>query len=337
MSALARARSVGTAVFDEAREKHVAFLAGGLAYYAFVSVLPLLYLAVLAVSLANRPALTEQLYAAVRVVAPSAERLIQTSIRNARAVSGVSLVSGLALLWSGSKLFRGFETAFSEIYETDLVRDWGRVRRGLYNVGTSLLVLVVVAVGLAVVGGARLALAWLLPPALVDVLAPVVLFGGLLAVLFPVYYLFPDADVSVRGVLPGVAVAAVGWTALQLLFGLYLDVAGGNGGAGDYSTVLGVVLVFLAWLYAGSIVFLVGAVVNAVVEGYAGPAAGEERTLGGAAAASYLDALGESLADGPLVDGEERTVEIDERFGGADKELVVRWVEGRDDDDDGGG
>jgi membrane protein len=96
--------------------------------------------------------------------------------------------------------------------------------------------------------------------ALAGVLVTVV---GLSLAFLPMFYVFPDSDVSVVEVLPGVVVAAVGLTLFASLFRLYLTVSG-RGEDGGQSIVAAVVLL-LTWLYFSSLVLLLGVAVNAVL------------------------------------------------------------------------
>jgi len=95
--------------------------------------------------------------------------------------------------------------------------------------------------------------AWLLEP--LPLIVP-------LAIAFlPVFYVFPDANVTVREVLSGVVLTALGWAALQGGFQLYASQAA------QYQVygVLGAVLLVLTWLYVAALVLLVGAALNVVL------------------------------------------------------------------------
>jgi membrane protein len=76
----------------------------------------------------------------------------------------------------------------------------------------------------------------------------------------PMYFVLPPVDVTLGEVLPGAAVAAVGWVLLQVAFRIYAANAGQFEGYG----LIGGVLLFVTWLYFASIVVLLGAAVNAV-------------------------------------------------------------------------
>jgi len=84
---------------------------------------------------------------------------------------------------------------------------------------------------------------------------------ALVVAFFPIYYVFPDTSVTAREVLPGVVIAAVGWALLQGLFQLYASVSS----LADLYGALGAVLLFIFWLYFGSLILLVGATVNVVL------------------------------------------------------------------------
>lgn len=66
--------------------------------------------------------------------------------------------------------------------------------------------------------------------------------GGLFVVLYPMYYIFPDADVSVVEIVPGTAFAAVSLTIAHVLFTAFKS--GGTGG-----NLIASILVLLTWLY----------------------------------------------------------------------------------------
>jgi membrane protein len=77
------------------------------------------------------------------------------------------------------------------------------------------------------------------------------------------YYVFPDVDVTFREVLPGAALAAVGWALLQSAFQVYVSLSS----ASQVYGVIGGVLLFLAWLYFGAVVILLGGATNVVLAG----------------------------------------------------------------------
>jgi len=160
------------------------------------------------------------------------------------------------LLWSGLRLFRGLDTAFSQVYGTagDTTLP-GHLRDAAVALGTT----AGATVAVVVIGGVVPAL-YLIPGDLVVVLAlPAVVF----VVFLPVYYLFLGPDIGLVEVVPGTAFAAVGWTALTELFRLYLSSAAQFERYG----VLGAVLLLVAWFYFAGTIIILGAVLHLVLAG----------------------------------------------------------------------
>ncbi|WP_327051243.1 YihY/virulence factor BrkB family protein [Halomicrococcus gelatinilyticus] len=246
-------------VFSDFSEKNVTFMAAGIAYNAFVSLAPMLLLLLFVVSifgggLEARIATT----AGNWLPGPIAD-VVRRIFQGGSATTGVSVVGLVVLLWGTLKIFRGLDTAFSEIYETENRNSFV----DQLTDGVVVLAALVVAV-VATVGATALfsVFADLIP--FVGLLSPLVLVVGLVAAFLPMYYRFPDVDVSVSDVLPGVVIAAIGWAALQGVFQVYLSFS--NPGTGSF---FGGVIVVVTYLYFSGLVLLLGAVVNAVVGGHA--------------------------------------------------------------------
>jgi hypothetical protein len=96
------------------------------------------------------------------------------------------------------------------------------------------------------------------------VFGPLFLVAALSVVFFPLYYVFPDREVTVREAVPGAVAAAAGWAFLSVAFGLYADRAG----AFQLYGVIGGVLLVLAWFYLGGLVILIGGALNAALAGH---------------------------------------------------------------------
>ena len=181
--------------------------------------------------------------------------LLEDAIAGSVATAGTSIVGLVTLLWGSLKLFRGLDTAFSEIYDsTDEGSFLGQLRDAFVvfaTIGTAL-------VADSVASGV---FAFFPDNALVGLLNPVLLVVGLTVAFLPMYYYFPDVPVTVTGILPGVIVAAVGWATLQGLFQVYVAFASGS----ESADAIGAILLLLTWLYFGGLVLLVGGVVNATL------------------------------------------------------------------------
>ncbi|GAB3663833.1 YhjD/YihY/BrkB family envelope integrity protein [Halopiger thermotolerans] len=256
---LGRSVSFGKTVFGGIQEKNVTFMAASIAYQAFISLLPLLVLVFFLVTIVGGDQFATEVTAATEGFLPeSGQLIVENAIENSPATAGSSIIGVLVLLWGALKIFRGLDTAFSEIYETTAESSLvDQIRDGLIVFG---------ALGGALLAAVAASIVLAFFPAIpfISVLQPLLLVGVLTLAFLPMYYYFPDLDLSAREVLPGAAVAAVGWTALQSLFQVYVSFAGSSESAGP----LGAILLLLTWLYFGGLILLIGAVVNGVRGGH---------------------------------------------------------------------
>lgn len=263
-------RRTVTAVVAQARAARVPFLAAAVAYYGFVSLVPLLLLGLAVGSLLGGEAVATAVVDEVGgLLTPEGESVVRDAVADDAGRSGATVV-GLALLtWSGLRALRALDTAVSQVYDV-------HGRKSLpVQLLDGVVVLGTIGAGAAVVTGLNAVL-----PAVDALPAPgpvgaVVTLLVLPAVFLPLYVRFPGVPVGWREAVPGAVLAAVGWTALGAGFQLYADLAGT---AGLYG-VLGGVLLVVTFLYLAASVILVGAVTNAVLAGRTDeePAGPEER------------------------------------------------------------
>ncbi|MES3516789.1 MAG: YihY/virulence factor BrkB family protein [Natronomonas sp.] len=258
---LDRAVTVLRAVVDGAQSDRITFIAASLAYYAFISLLPLLLLALVAASVFGGPRLVDAVVTEVSTtLGATAGTLVEDALRGAAGRGGATVLGFVVLLWSGLKLFRGLDIAFSEVYGApgpeglfEQLKD-AVVALGTVGIGVAATVVVGMLISAANVLGV---------PALPGSVGSLGLVAGLTVALLPLYYILPGPKIPVREALPGAILAAVGWMLLQTGFRLYATVAGTYEAYG----VLGGVLLLITWLYFGSLLLLVGAVFNAVLAG----------------------------------------------------------------------
>ena len=283
---MSRVATVVRSVVALYRERDIPFLAGSVAYSAFVSLIPLLLLLLIAASAFGNEALRGYVIDVTsRYLAPDTVAVIEQSITRGADRVGFSLLGFVALLWSVLKVFRTLDKAFSELYSARI--DAGiveQLRDGTIVLGAmTAAVLAMVAVGaLIALGPGLLGIAapdgagWLggvgsrLP--LVRVASFPGLVVGLTVAFLPMYYVFPDVEVSLREALPGAVFAAVGWTLLQAAFQVYVSLSSASR---MYGAIGGVILL-LTWLYFGAVAVLLGGATNVVL-------AGRERALTGTA------------------------------------------------------
>jgi membrane protein len=251
-SATGAVREIGT-VF---REREVPFMAGSLAYSAFVSLLPLLLLAVLVASFLGGEALARPVLAVTgQYLTPAGQGLLRDALIEATGRFGLSVLSLAALVWGVTTLFRRLDTAFSMLYE---VEERGSAREQFRDAVIVLAGMAVALVAMVTAGALYVAFSGIPYIRVVLVLGLVV---ALTIAFLPMYYVFPDADVTLREALPGVIVAVVGWSALQLLFQVYVTISA----AGELYGVLGGVIILITWLYFAALVLLLGGVTNVVL------------------------------------------------------------------------
>jgi len=241
------------------RQERVTFLAAGIAYYAFVSLLPASVLGFVLVTGLFGDAVAEQLLAAVGdLLTPSGQELVrEATLAGAAGRSGATAASLLFLIWGMLKVFRGIDAAFAVVYGADdpatLRRQFADAAIVSLAVGSGTLIMFVIG---GVVSGLPI-------PSPLEVTTILFLPIALTVVFLPMYYVFPVSRPSPTEAVPGAAVAAIGWTLLQATFQLYAA------GATQFQVYgfVGGVLLLVTWLYLGAILIILGAVVNVVVAG----------------------------------------------------------------------
>jgi membrane protein len=266
----ARGKEVASAVVTEVRSENITFMAGSIAYHAFVSLLPFLLLTLFLLTRLGGDELAVRVIEALVAnltpasaggsgtgdAARSIADVLVLAARNATESAGLSLLSVAALVWGTLRIFRGLDQAFSDIYESEHANTFadqivdGVVVFGAIGVALFAVTLADTFVGLPSFGVGDL------------VVRPLLSVVSIAVALLPMYYVFPDEDVSVREILPGALVAGTGWMLLSYGFQLYALLS-------DKSAygIVGVVILLITWLYFGGLVLLLGAAVNAVLSG----------------------------------------------------------------------
>lgn len=246
-----RIEEVVRAVVHEARVEKITFMAGSIAYHAFLSILPLLLLVLAILQRTESVAARDSVIGIVEsVLTEQAGVLIQQGLSDADA--SVSVLGVVFLLWGALRIFRGLDTAFSDIYETSEHNTFAD------QLTDGLVILVTVAVSLLGVSAIRNTVSLSVPGSAGAVLGWLATTTGLFVVFYPMYYVFPDTDVTFLEVVPGTAFAAVGLTVAQVLFTEF------NAGT-TAANLVASILLLLTWLYIIGLVVLLGAVLNAVL------------------------------------------------------------------------
>jgi len=254
---LRRAATVARRTATVARDEQVTFLAAAIAYYAFVSIVPLVLLGVTVGQAFGGDALVETgLRLTEEFLSGTGQQAVRNAVTNTEGRAGATAVSVVLLSWSGLKLFRGLDVAFSQIYGVEESEGLVDQLRDASVVLVTIPVAIVVAAGI----GIAAPVLGLLPFANVTSGASLV---AVLSVLFlPAYYVFPDVEMTLQNAAPGAVLGALGWTALTGGFRIYAQTA-----SFELYGVLGGALLFVTFLYFGGIIITVGAVFNAVLSG----------------------------------------------------------------------
>ncbi|WP_049924742.1 YihY/virulence factor BrkB family protein [Halopiger djelfimassiliensis] len=245
------------AIYRTASDRDITFLAAGFAYYAFVSLIPLVLLALVVGSLLGGEDAAERLILVAGDFLPEAGKTLVSDALTTESGRAEATVVALAVAaWGALKVFRGLSLAFDRVYDEvteetllDQIRD-----------GLTVIVAGAGALSLMLVIGAVLRVAADMVP-FSGVLSWLTLLVGLVLVFLPIYYVLPPVRVALGEILPGAVFAAVGWTVLQIGFQLYAANAGRYRAYG----AVGAVLLFVTWLYFAGILVLLGAVVNVVL------------------------------------------------------------------------
>lgn len=244
------------ALLHEIRTENLTFMAGNLAYHSFVSLLPLLLLALAVISTVGDATLEASLIELTRrTLTPGVSELLTAELRQASTSTGMSVVGTVFLLWGTLRIFRGLDTAFSVIYQSESRNTFSdQLIDGLVVLVTVVAAITVVVIIEATVTRAVTGTAgWVVHRA--------VLFVGLTLSFVPMYYVFPDQpEMQIVEVLPGAVVATVGLTLLELLLGLYVIFST----ATTQRSLIVAFLVFLTLLYLANLIILLGAAVNVV-------------------------------------------------------------------------
>ena len=250
-----RITTILLAIVHEIKVERITFMAGSIAYNAFLSMLPLLFFLLTIISMVGDQRLEDGLIQVTHaVVTPGASEILVSELRDAS--TGASIVGLLALIWGMLRIFRCLDMAFSSIYET---QEKNTLKNQLSD-GT----IVFFSITVVVAGAAAL-------NSVVDISASaggfwlvqrLLLVAVVALALAPMYFLFPDeSGMTVREIVPGVLFTAGGLVAFESLFRLYLE----YGGPSVDNSILAGILIFMTWLYFSGLIILLGVVINAVL------------------------------------------------------------------------
>jgi membrane protein len=256
----------------ESKQDNVSLLAGGVAFFALLALVPALVAIVSIYGLfANESTVVRQVGDVLGAAPKEVRELVTTQltsiVNGSSGAAGLAAVVGIVVaLWSASSGMKQLIGAINMAYDEDEDRGFIRVRAISVAMTLGAIVFLVVAFGAIAVLPAALAKTGLPVGGriVVGVLRWIVLLFGLLAGLGVLYRYAPArSEARWEWLSPGAIFATVSWLIVSFLFSIY------TANFGRYNETYGslaAVVVVMLWLYLTAAVIIVGAEFNAEVE-----------------------------------------------------------------------
>jgi membrane protein len=224
-------------------------LAAMIAYFALLAFVPLTFLALSVLGLTGRADESSFLVKEIKHALPGTpiDRIIDLvhSVQDNAATLGI--VGGAALLWTSLSLFSALESAFNIVFgrpNRSFLR--GKGLASVLMIGSLVTLFVALLSGsLGVAALKEYAPGFVSNSIVAYTLSIGVSFLGVFAFLLSVYVLLPNADVSVRDVLPGTILAAILLEATFQVLPIYQRYADLN----PALRAFGAPAILLVWLY----------------------------------------------------------------------------------------
>ncbi len=251
-----------------AQASDLTLLAGGVAFFCFLALIPMLAAAVSLWALVSDPVVIESHFATLEVLLPAraydviSGQLAQIAGGDSRSLSwgfGISLV---LTLWSAKKGIDALMRASNAVYGIKTKRGfWSRTALAIVlTLGAVLTFVVLVALSIVVPAAVglfgsdpqlHLGALWLRWP---------LMLGVMLAALGALYKAAPQCKLRYRMLSPGGVFATLAWLAASFGFSVYVE---NFGRYNETFGALGGVAILLVWFWLSSIVVLLGAAINA--------------------------------------------------------------------------
>lgn len=249
-------RSAVEDVVQHSRDRQLTTIAAGLAFHALNALVPTLILVLVGLSAVGGLGYATSALSTLFGFESGALDSVKQLMTNA---SGgrirASIVAGAIFLWSGGRLFEAVQDSFADVYGSEAYDSWSRKLLGIaLTFGTIL-------VGFVTMGVVGVWLSNLVEGLVWRVASPFLLLAALTVLFYPLYYLLPNVPLTYHEAVPGAIFAAVGWSLSAVGFRIYSTF---SSSVQLYGALGGLVL-FLTWVYLGSLVLLLGVILNAVV------------------------------------------------------------------------
>lgn len=260
-------RSLPAALARRFVEIDVLTQAASLSFYALLSMAPLLVLLLWLTASLYPPAQQALVGQIGQMAGDSAAAVADTVIRNATAQPGIGSLAGL---WSTLLLFAGATAVFAQlqnvlnlIFRTDAQRLEGIaawLKKRVFSFGVILALGFLLILSMTATTVLQVAFAQL--PSLLPALGyatTLVLYALAFAFL---YHYLPDRRVDWRQAFVGGTITAVLFALGRYAIGVYIASAAPGSAYGS----MGTLVVLLVWIYYGTVVFFVGALITAVID-----------------------------------------------------------------------
>jgi membrane protein len=263
---------VAKRVKAKSTEDDASLLAGGVAFFSLLALVPALVALVSIYGLfASESTVTDQVGKILGAAPEEVRNLVNEQLRSIvrGSAGGVSLAAAIGIvvaLWSASSGMSHLVGAINLAYDEHESRGFVRLRAKSLGLTLGAIVFLVVAFGMIAVLPAALAKTGLAvgARAIVGVLRWILLLLGMLLALSVLYRLAPDRqDARWSWVSPGAIFATVGFLVVSLLFSLY---TANFGRYNETYGTLGAIIVVMLWLYLTALMIIVGAELNAELE-----------------------------------------------------------------------
>lgn len=266
-------KQVAVRTWKQSSEDNVGLVAAGVAFYAFLALVPLLGATVLTYGLVADPqTVASNVKSLTNVMPQDAAKLVgqqlMSIVQTSGGKKGFGLLIAVAVAIFGARNAAGsIITALNIAYEEEESRGFLRVNLLALAITAAAVVMAVIALlAIAALGY----LEGLFPDApgflltLGKIASYVLLFLGAAAAAATLYRYGPDRKrAQWKWITPGTVFAAVTWLILTFGFGLYVSKFG------NYSKTYGslaTVVILVTWLYLSAYVFLFGAELNSELE-----------------------------------------------------------------------
>jgi len=237
-------------------------LAAMVAYFALLSFVPLVFLALALLGLAHRADASDFLVKELSRAFPgsSLHSILSLVHKVQDNATTLGIIGGVGLLWSSLSLFSALESAFNIVYgrpNRSFLR--GKGLAASVMVGSLVTLFASLVVGaLGVEGLKQYTPGFVGNSAVAYIVSIAVSLVGVFLFLFAVYLLLPNAPVTVRDALPGAVAAAVVLEASFQVLPVFVRYADVN----VTLRALGGPAILLLWLYVMANVIVLGAELN---------------------------------------------------------------------------